>query len=336
MNSDATYLGCFISDRVNFSGQVKRGTDKANRAFSSLFCFQKRYPLLPFSRFIQLYNTLVIPCLTYSFEVFGWELAEKFDDVYFDHLRRYFSVPKSTSKMALLWITGTYPPQKNCLKLCYKFWIKMASLPETRYEKQACSDMMKLPYLPWFSSMLKLFEKIEFVGNFASWTFREIKENFPKFEMCLKAYFDNQIQKWAECGTHACLTDCIPFGHQPWFLDSSTLNERRTVVKLFLRTFNFESTTGPRHKIPRPERFCQYCLGNHLDVCIGDEKHYFLDCPRFSDARKSVFDSLAVDNESAFLLFTNTPHHTTSPHFVVRTVARFIRTSFSGLRDPFG
>ena len=194
----AKYLGCTIDSKVRFGEHFHGAKQKSNRAFSVLMNFQKRFTTLKFSEFLKLYNTLVYPTFAYASEVFVWSDGEKYEDIFTEHLRRYFGLPKSVSKKALLYMSGTLPVQAKMALTAYKFWARIMSLDEHRYEKMIFRSMKcNRDKKNWYSEMIDFFAKIGFSGDFEYWNHLFIRNNLTRFEKCISRYYRQQLHNWA-------------------------------------------------------------------------------------------------------------------------------------------
>ena len=326
---EALYLGGPLKSNGSLDAILEKGTRKANRAFSLLLSFQKRFPEMSFSRFVQLYHSLVFPSLTYASEISCWSLAEKYNKVFVQHLRRYFGIPKSVSEMALLWMTGLRPLHVKLWKFGYKFWHKIASLDKSRLELKALLyTKTLLNGKTWFDRMTNCFSEIGFHGEFHEWTPDEILTNKPRFLENLEKHFLKRFTDWVSASSYTFLVNT----HLNWvqipFLDFADFENRRLLSRLFLRVFNFESTTGTRHNQPKSLRFCQYCV-ERCSCIVGDEVHYLQNCPKFSLGRNIVCNTLRIDREDIVLRISH-PHTSRDCNIIARFCKEFVR-----LPDPF-
>ena len=270
------------------------------------------------------------PTLTYASEICCWEEAEKFNHTFISHLKRYFGLPKCTSEMALLWMTGLYPLQARLWKTGYNFWLKISELPENRLEKIALRALEMEKYSKsWYSEMICCFKKIGFDGNFAEWTPNDIRRNSNRFSDTVDRYFQDKFVSWRNLCSYKFLTESHTIFQRMTFLDSSRFHDRRTICRLYLRVINFEIVTGTRHKIEKSLRFCQFCIENLFVAKIGDEKHYLYTCPNYSEGRKHLCSNLGIDMGNMSNAITNPRSYTDCLH-----IARFIR-EFVRLPDTF-
>ena len=298
---------------------------KADKAFSILLSFQKRYPSLSFGQFLHLYMCLVYPVLSYSSEVFGWKLANQLDSIFVEHLRRYLGVPKHVSGMAIHWLTGTRPLQYYIYKKGYKFWETIAGFPSYRLEKSAYVALTTLTSKSWFSEMIAVFEEIGFSGNYIEWQFEQISANRDTFLNCVNTYFDAMNQNSSS-----------QFGRAS-FLDRAAFYDRRLLARFWLRCFHFEAICGTRHSLLFKERFCLYCIDHCSRAVLGDEIHYLAHCPRFSQLRLSVCSSLNISSDDLESITCRMASiDCTILHIsYYRILAKFFRMAFNTLADPY-
>ena len=333
--NSAKYLGCTLSNRVKFSEHLQSSHKKANRAFSILMNFQKRFPSLPFSDFLNMYYTLVYPSYAYSCEVFAWADADKLDDIFTDHLRRYLGLSKTTSKMAIHYITGTLPIQVKMYSSGYKFWSKVSKLGEDRLEKIAYRVSKNYTSTSWFKDMLEFFSKIGFDGDHIYWGPNLIKAEFPRFEETTTDFYRKKYLNWAKESSYRFLTTHFEFGQTTQLLDGTPFWNRRILSRFLLRGFNFESSLGGRHKRHPHDRYCRFCFNTRRLVIPGDDSHYLSGCPRFDENRQTLCTYLNISPENIELNLVQSVNSTSASTVFLNALAKFIRKSFCQLPDPY-
>ena len=332
----AKYLGCTLDKHVNFDIHLQSVRQKADRAFSLLMNFQKRYPNLDFKRFLKLYYSLVLPVYAYSAEVFCWGVGQKFDSIFVEHLRRYLNLPKNTSHQAIHFLTGTFPIQFKIYQRAYNFWFKIAELDELRFEKMAYRKLKSSTRQNWYSQMNAVFSEIGFHGDFEYWSHTWIRKEKIRFVETLVTYFSDISAKWAEASSYRFLVQNIDPKVGAVFLDFSSFWNRRTLSRFFLRGYNFEMTSGAKYKRHPHDRLCTHCLETVRSIHIGDENHYLIKCPRFVVERNKCCSALNIDPNdlmSALIDTHSIPH--CSSFSVFSLLAKFIKSSFSHLADPY-
>ena len=329
--NSAKYLGCTLDSRGRFEQHINLVEKKAHRAFSILLNFQKRFPLLPFQSFLKLYITLVYPVYAYSSEVFGWSEGERMNNIYIEHMRRYFGLHKRTAKFSILFLTGTFPIQTRVWKTAYHFWKSTSGLGENRLEKMIYRSMKMSSKPTWFSEMLTIFHEIGFQDDFKFWDKAVISANSSRFVDSMEKYFFRVIEEWKNNTSYKFLTENVVFKeHHPQFLDKASYWDRRVLVKLVLKGYHFESTTGAWHKIDKRVRFCEYCLSNNV-FSLGDEEHYLLKCPKFSKNRSK----LSIPSSDILPILFNKFLGNTTTSCQYHSLAKFIKQSFDQLPDPY-
>ena len=179
--------------------------------------------------------------------------------------------------------------------------------------------------------MMKVFETVGVQGDFHYWDSHVIKENRNLFHQKLEDYFENEILKWRADCSHGFMVNNIESGLH--FLDNSHFHDRRTISKLFLRGFRFESVCGQWHKLDDRERICQYCI-NNMRIFRGDESHYLVDCPRFNLFRAACTEKLQVPSNQLICVLCNSRSGKSTSSFNYATIAKYLRV-FDLLADPF-
>ena len=183
--------------------------------------------------------------------------------------------------------------------------------------------------------MLDVFARVDFNGDFKNWKGEDIKRHEKEFHLCVDQFFRNEFKRWSEQKTYPFLTGTFPEPSIPWFFETSSLYERRALIRLFTRGFNFESVCGTRNNTPKKERFCQYCISCSYGISLGDETHYFASCPRSTVARNDVCQKLGISVDHLISTLQDSEGYQLCPHISARIIARYLRSQFSNLNDPY-
>ena len=335
---EITYLGNTIKWNGSFSSHFNKCKQKADRAFSIVLNFQKKYPQVTFSHFLHLYFTLVYPCLVYSSEVFCWGYFDVYDDVFLQHLRKYFGLPKSVSGKALHWLTGTLPVYGKMWKTAFKFWGKIVGLSASRFETTALKNFKNLANetnKSWFAELSACLERVGFQGSLRDWDEDTIKSKFHDFSNHVDAYLKNDLERWKLDTSYDFLISYHPEHSAAKFLDQSNFGSRRVLTRVVLRCCSFESITGSRHKVPKPVRYCRNCLHTYPPrVVLGNEIHYLCECAQFVSARTTCCNRLNCSPQEIPSYIFSPGCNNLHPHSQYASLARFIQ-SFVRLPDSY-
>ena len=210
--------------------------------------------------------------------------------------------------------------------------MSLGKLPEDRFEKMIYRCQKNSPKSNWFNEMRTVFSQIGFTGDFEYWNGTYISQEKNRFLDILHSHFRQELETWVANSSFSFLSQNRTNLHKPaHFLNTANFWDRRTIARLFLKGYKFESVTGAWHNLDKRERFCQFCINQLSKVAIGDEYHYLVVCPRFQISRNKIgFSASEIIQRMCNNLKDST---TTASHY--HTLAKFIRVSFDHLRDPF-
>ena len=305
--SSPKYLGVIINEKICFKQHIEYRINKADRALSVCINFRRRFSCLRFPLFETLYERLVVPSLLYGSEVYGWKMADQVDQAFYIHMKRYFLLPSNVSKPALYWALGIMPLQFLVWEKCYKFWIQLLLLPNSRLEKSAyymSKELHANNKSTWFNDMLDVFNRIGFMGDFQNWKYKEANDNFPEFRIRCKEYLIQKMKNQLELphSKYSFLLSVFAVFKKRLFLEYTTYPESRVFLKLLLSVHRFEIETGRHDGTDRRIRFCAFCM-EHARFILGDEYHHILTCPQHDLARRSICDALSIDPSHLITVF---------------------------------
>ena len=334
------YLGCTVDSHFGFDLHLTELSKKSDKAFYSLLSFQYKHTELSFDRFMYLYDRLVIPVLTYCSEITGWEHGEEYNTIFTRHLGRYLGLYKAIDPYILNWLTGTLPLEFFIWTKSYKFWITLLKLPGARFEKRALISST-FSYLhsrkSWFTSMVKIFELVEFNGDFVRWTSVDAKCNYMRFMECCSKYLISKMKdRMQSTNKYAFLSKVFQAFENRRFLNYSNYYNRRTFARMFLSMHHFEVETGRWTKTPHNHRFCENCVVSEFPglVEIGDEEHYLCRCRKFRNIRNDLCSRLRCSSDDLIDIL-NSASSGISPHVVFNSIAKFLSVLLESSRKAY-
>ena len=138
-----TYLGLTLSMQLSFNRMASDQAIKAKRVL--VFLLNSLYELgqLPKDAFFKLFDRKISPVLLYGSEIWGFTKRESVELVQRYACKRYMCVGLRACNAAVLGDCGRFPIWIESAKRCIKYWIKILSMPDTRYVKK-CYSMLKL------------------------------------------------------------------------------------------------------------------------------------------------------------------------------------------------
>ena len=129
-----TYLGLNFTHNGNMSSAVKTLNEQALRAYSSLLSMFDKVSLDVKTK-LSLFDSMVVPILTYSSEVWGVYNYKEVDKLHIRFLKYILGVKNQTPTMALYGETGRFPLSVICKERSIKFWTKIMKNNELTISK---------------------------------------------------------------------------------------------------------------------------------------------------------------------------------------------------------
>ena len=138
-----TYLGLTLSMQLSYNRMASDQAVKAKRVLVSLLNFLYDLGQLPRNVFFKLFDRKNSTVLLNGFEIWGYEKRESIELVQRYACKRYMCVTLRACNAAVLGDCGRVPMWIESTKRCIKYWIKILSMPDTRYVKK-CYIMLKI------------------------------------------------------------------------------------------------------------------------------------------------------------------------------------------------
>jgi len=275
------YLGVVFSQNGSF---LKARSHLVVQAKKAMFLLYKRiFNLdLPIDLQLKLFDHTVLPILTYSCEVWGFENLDMIEAVHLEFLRKITNSKKSTPAYILYGELGRHPIEIIIKSRMVNFWSKIVSGSETKYAHVVYCALRATYPTKWLNFIRNVFDSTGQTHIFLNQT----HTNTIGVHRIIKNILHDQfLQLWrskSECSSKAKLYSI--------FKDTLELERYFTLLPKhqYLQLFKFRSGNhkfpieqGRWTKVPYDMRKCTLC---HED--IGDEYHYLMTCKHFENKRK--------------------------------------------------
>ena len=277
------YLGIYFTPNGNFKTAITHLSEQANKAMHLLY---KRITNLhlPIDLQLKLFDHTIIPILTYSCEVWGFDPnAEILEKTHLAFLRKITKARKSTPAYMLYGELNRYPIKLIIQSRMINYWNRLVVENQNKYSSFAYRAMT------FGTTQFKWLECIRTIFNTTGKTY--ILENQFQTEpkniniIIKRTLMDQFIQTW---NTSLTITNKgrnysnfkTEFKFENYLIKLPTPQ----ALNLFkLRTCNtrFPIEVGRWTRTPYNERYCHLC--NSID--LGDTFHYLFKCNKFSDLR---------------------------------------------------
>ena len=298
------YLGFHLASSGSFSQGIQERLNSGRRALFGLRkMFNTNSEILPYTK-IEMCRTVVCPVLSYCCEVWGLARADPIEKFYLSFLRSVLHVKTSTPKSFLYGELGVYPLIIERKIRVVKYWLKLIR-PATEqqtyahaiYKELYCISQSCPKKITWATLVRDMLETCG-LGHF--W-YAQFVENEDAFISLLKQRLsDIFVQEWwqeIDKTSNNRLYKHIKehFGYEMYLnMCCQDIRMFLTRVRLSSHSFNVERGRWGRKKIEYAERKCRLC------ECVEDEYHCLVECPMFSEERKTCLPVSLIRRPSMF------------------------------------
>ena len=166
------YLGCILSDTLDFTVTATALAESAGRALCNLINKYRAADGLPFSVYEKLYHSCVVPIMDYCAGIWGFKSYFKCNTVHNRAIRTYLEVHNKTSNLAIMGEVGWVEPDIRRKLEMIRMWARLIRMDDNRRTKRVflwyynqqhgwCSELKKvLSYI----GLSNLYENISVDG----------------------------------------------------------------------------------------------------------------------------------------------------------------------------
>ena len=278
------YLGTYFSKSGTFLAARKHFAQQARKAL--YLVYKRTFNLnLPLDLMFKLFDHTILPILTYSSEIWGYEDTQILERIHCEFIRKILKLKKSTPLYMLYGETGRYPMSIMIKTRMIGFWNKLITGNQNKLSYQIYKFMLNVPNFKskWVEFIKTILNQCG-MGNV--WIHQtSIQHNTIKLQV-KQTLQDQYLQHW-----HATLQESHKGRNYSIFkttisLEPYLINLNRAdylnLIKFRTGNHRLPVETGRWNKVHYHDRKCPLCNSND----VGDEMHYLLLCPFFESERK--------------------------------------------------
>ena len=279
ITSDFKYLGLRLKHNGTCTLGVRELCKQASRAMFALISKCRKFDL-PVDLQLELFDSLVVPILTYNCEVWGHTNIDPIEKLHLKFLKYVLRVKTSTCNSMVYGELGRYPLSVRVKKQMVAFWAKTLYCKSSKLSAITLNTMFAMHQEGHYSSpwLLNVKRTLDQCGLSYIWD----NQSFPshewlkrKVEQVLKDQF---FQEWrvdlaskTSCDVYEQMKDSIKLES---YLLMGNKSMRKSICQIRTNNSQIPKVTGRYKNIPRGERYCKLCDGNKL----GDEFHLIVEC----------------------------------------------------------
>ena len=286
------YLGTYFSKSRSFLTARKHIAEQAKKAMH-LLLIRTRNLYLPIDLQLKLFDQTILPILTYSCEIWGYENCGLLESIHTQFLRSIIHARKSTPLYMLYGELGRYPINITIKSRMINYWNRIIT---SKHNKLSFLLYQKLRTTTQINSkwILCIQQILEESGRTDIWI-SETPNTY--YGSIIKQNLKDQFfQSWCSKLDKSSKGLNYRIFKEDIFLESYFLNLPRNpylnMAKLRTGNHKFPCERGRWLGIDLSQRKCTLCNLHE----IGDEFHYVLKCPFFSEERKRFVDSQYFSN----------------------------------------
>ena len=302
------YLGLVITSNGAFRQAINTLCKQASKSLWPLYGMFGSYGIDNIQSKLLLFDNLVKPIILYGSEVWHTDILPeeglasifKTNNKFYDaerlqlrFLKQALKVPVSTTNLAVWSETGKYPIVFDVVKQQLKYFVRLESMPETAILSKVHRELKMDSPNYTFNMVRKTFDAINLTIP------HDLKDKR------IRTKFLNLIAPYLN-----------EFVDEIWYSILSTNDTKLRNYKLIKHCFEYESYLDTIHdpvkraKLTRLRLSCHELeiergryKGKHLEerLCtncnlrkIEDEIHFLVECPKYANKRKSLFEFLAT------------------------------------------
>ncbi|XP_053386465.1 uncharacterized protein LOC128550759 [Mercenaria mercenaria] len=282
------YLGVDFLYTGVMKNAVKVLSEQALKAYSSLLSLFTRVHIDVKTK-LSLFDTMVVPILTYCSEVWGIYDFKEIDKLHIKFCKTILGVRQQTPNLAVYGELGRFPLSVICKQRALKYWLKIMQNPNSPMYRIFMEQCNNSNDNCWAKSIKRLLDSL---GYSDIWNNFDYNVNYlPMFKQRI---CDQFIQNWrASVQSMSKLDYYSKFKTEFCFekyIDVLTNEGLRKELSCFrLSSHKLEIELGRFVGTVRNERICKMCNLN----CIESEYHFLLCCPLYVDIRRKYFGNIS-------------------------------------------
>ena len=277
--NDYKYLGVLF----NYNGKFRKGElalqAQATRALYSIVGKSRKYDL-PVDIQIELFNTMVVPILTYGCEIWGDNIIREVELLHMKFLKHVLYVHKYTSTDTVYGELGVYPLHITIKCKMINYWSRLIMGKNTKlsYVMYRCLFQLYTDNIymsPWLECIRNICIECGMSGVWMSQTVNNPKWFGKAVKQKLRHIW---ITKWyrnitsrAVCSTYKLYKEV--YGMEE-YLVKLTKHNRICLSKFRTGNNKLPIIAGRYNQIEREQRYCTKCN----EGLVGDEYHVLLQC----------------------------------------------------------
>jgi hypothetical protein len=311
------YLGVYFFKNNNWKRTQKTIAQHSLHSLHNLFTIFNQLDL-SFTNKIALFDSLIIPKLNFSAEVWGYHEAPDIEKIHSKFCRKILSVKQSTNLDAIYGETGSLPLKVRRKITMIRYWLTLLKSREDsilfrtyNFLKQDADSNITYSGNNWAYQIKSILDHCGLTNLWMNQYNAHIE-----FEPIKKRILDIYMQEWYTSINNSNRLETLALIKHNFISEKylTCISEKKYRIALArFRTSSHELLieTGRHMNLLRADRICRNCNLN----LIENEYHFLLICPKYRDLRKEYlkryyytwpniqkFTSLLTNNSTSSLI----------------------------------
>ena len=326
------YLGVTIKSNGSFSEHVDKVREKAQKSYFSLLAKSREWGGFQPRLFLYLFDHTIMPIISYASDIWGAHEWPKLERLHLSACKYALGVKSSTNTDAVYSELGRIAVQSHHHINILKFYNRLLMLDNQRYAKKTF-EMLVCDANSGHSNWVTSAKSLQVLYNVdVSDSKHSIKAKVRQhFHSKLIQILQEQISQDKKLKTYALFKTTINFEK---YLDIiPDYKTRSCYSKLRVSAHNLQIEVGryKKNKTPRDKRYCIFCQSSGIHI-VEDEKHFVMECPLFSEKRKTMLNTIydkfpstkSLNNNDMFIWLMSQEDSKS-----IQTFANYLRQAFT-------
>jgi len=322
------YLGVLFTTGISYNEHDKMLAGQSLKATFKLNKYLTKFTDLSPKHTTDLFNKLIVPILTYSSEVWGFNKGVQVERSQLKFYKKLLGVKTSTQNSFIYFETGTYDLCSLRYYNIIKYWLKICTTNDIKYTKQIYNAVLQYNVLnpqkiTWVSKVKQLLGELGFNHVWISQGVGDIKCFLSMLKQRLQDIHIQHLHANLNSSTRAIFYKNIATFEFCQYLDTVNIKKYRfAMTRLRLSSHRLAIETG-RWKKPTPvpfdERKCTVCK------TLEDEYHFIIECNVFRDLREHYIPEYYWKHPNSFKLIQLVNNCSVS---IIQNLATYIFKAF--------
>ena len=298
------YLGFTISETLDYTVGVSELGTASSRALGALTSKYFKIGGLDYDTFTKVFDSTVIPIMTYSSGVWGYKVYDKLERLQYRAIRTFLGVGKTTPIPAICGDFGWTPIHIKQHCNIVRLWHRIVSMNAHRIPHKIFmwdANFSHTHRCTWYNEVKSIMDICEMMDLFQNNYTNGLSAKFVCSQaetMLLRKHKEQwtlDVDGMPKLRTFKLLDSCYEV--QPYVKANITRQQRSVLARMRCGTYSLEIEKGRYRGIPAVRRFCKMCRDNQT---VEDEKHFLIHCPSYSEERNTFFIDFQLRNNTDF------------------------------------